>query len=231
MRRACGQTEAATDVIFRSAGRSRMIRKGRHGSGVFWRAGKEAAELRRLAVHEYTGISGMHVITFENFRFQSGYLSSMDRILKTFLTGEELFFGFYRTDGVNLTAKRERELKSEIPAFFRSRGEIQALNEYLTVARIKAGEDIYHFIPSVFDYYLETVLFYPVSEWETFKRFYRDYQKHRLDEMVSNHFAELLFCYSDSGDFSVCFDPERRRPADVRNTAYHLVFDRQFREQ
>lgn len=179
---------------------------------------------RQITIEEYENPLGAHIITINNARYQKCFITSIEKIFKSFLIEEELFFGFYRTDGVNLTSKRQKELKNEISEFFQKYGDIQNLNEYLSVAKIKLKDLIYNFIPPIFDYYLETTLFNPKVNWETFKQYYSNYQNHRLDDMILNHFSEVIFCYSDSGDFSICFNPEVYNHREVRNMIDEVFF-------
>lgn len=156
------------------------------------------------------------VITVDNARYQEDYQEHVVRMLKTFLSGEQLFIGTYRTDGVNLSAKRLKELEGEIPAFFQQFGEQRKISEHLSAARVELNDRVYAFLPWLFDYYLETTLFVPKAGWETFMSYHLAYQEHRLCDMICAHLAEFLVCYSDSGDISVCFDPAVYVHRDVR---------------
>ena len=141
-------------------------------------------------------------------------------MLKDFFESEELFFGFYRTDGLNITSKRTEDLKEEISNFFSKYGVIECLDDYLSVAKIKANDGVWSFLPFVLDYYLDTVLFSPKISWEVFIRYYSEYLKHRVDELINNDFADLLFFYFDSGDFSICFDPAKYPSDSVKKTIF-----------
>ncbi|OQA48535.1 MAG: hypothetical protein BWY46_01307 [Firmicutes bacterium ADurb.Bin300] len=180
---------------------------------------------RQMTIEEYKNPLGTHTITINNARYQKCFLNSIEKVLKQFLVDEELFFGFYRTDGVNLTLKRQKELKNEIPSLFQKYGDIQNLSEYLSIAKININDYIYNFIPAIFDYYLETTLFNPKVNWETFKQYHSNYQKHRFDDIILNNFTEVLFCYFDSGDFSICFNPEMHNPREVRNMIDEVFFE------
>lgn len=162
---------------------------------------------RQIMFREHGDTSAAPMIAVDNARCQDGYPERVVRMLKTFLSGEQLFIGVYRTDGVNLSPKRRKELESEIPAFFRKFGEMQKLSEQLSMARVELNDQVYAFIPSLFDYYLETTLFIPKAGWDTFERYLLAYQEHRLSDMVCAHLTEFLICYYDSGDICVCFDP------------------------
>ena len=171
---------------------------------------------RQVALKAYNHPLGVCTLTVENARCLDAYPERIERILRAFLDGRELFFGFYRTDGMHLSPQRQRELETEIPAFFREPGEMRRISEYLSVARSELNDRVYARIPEIFDYYLETTLFVPRMNWETFQQFHADYQEHRLEDMILDHFADLLFCYADSGDFSVCFDPQAHDREKVR---------------
>ena len=172
---------------------------------------------RQLTIEEYKNNFGAHTIIINNARYQEGFLKAIEKIIKVFLVDKEVFFGFYRTDGVNLTLEQQKKLENEIPAFFQKNGDLQNLSEYLTVARIKLNNYRYSYIPSIFDYYLETIMFNPKVDWEIFKQYHSNYQEHRLDEIILNHFAEVLLYYFDSGDFLICFNPQMYSPREVRS--------------
>ena len=173
---------------------------------------------RQTIIEEYNSASGAYTVIINNARYQKNYPDAIEKIIKAFLDDKEVFLGFCRTDGVNLKKEQQERLKNEIPAFFRKNGDFKKISEYLTVARIKLNDCSYSYIPSVFDYYLETVMFNSKVNWEIFKQYYSDYQKHRFDEIILNHFTEMLFYYFDSGDFLICFDPEIYSPQKVRKT-------------
>lgn len=172
---------------------------------------------RQITIEEYENNSGAHTIIINNARYQKGFFNIIEKIIKYFLVDDEVFFGFCRTDGVNLTLEQQIKLKNEIPAFFQKSGDMQSLNEYLTVARIDSNNNEYSFIPSIFDYYLETTMFNPKIDWEAFKQYHSNYQDHRFDDIILNHFAELLFYYFDSGDFLICFNPQKYNPKEVKS--------------
>ena len=172
---------------------------------------------RQMTIEEYKNTFGAHTIIINNARYQENFLNAIEKIIKAFLGDKEVFFGFCRTDGINLTLEEQRKLKYEIPAFFQKNGDLQNLSEYLTVARIISNNYRYSFIPLIFDYYLETIMFNPKVDWEVFKQHHSNYLEHRFDEIILNHFAEALFYYYDSGDFLICFNPQMYNPREVRS--------------
>ena len=175
---------------------------------------------KQIMIEEYRNIAKSHTITVYNARCQKGFYSDIEKMLKDFFKSEELFFGFYRTDGLNITSKRTEDLKEEISNFFSKYGVIECLDDYLSVAKIKANDGVWSFLPFVLDYYLDTVLFSPKISWEAFIRYYSEYLKHRVDELINNDFADLLFFYFDSGDFSICFDPAKYPSDSVKKTIF-----------
>lgn len=179
--------------------------------------GDASMKKRQMTIEEYHNASGIRTIIINNARFQECFPNAVEKIMKAFLVDKDVFFGFCRTDGLNLTFKQVKELKDEIPVFFKNNGDFQKLSEYLTVARIESDSDWYSFIPSVFDYYLETIMFNPEVEWESFRQFFSNFHEKRIDDIINNNLAELLFFYFDSGDFSICFNPQKYNPREVRS--------------
>ena len=173
---------------------------------------------RHFTIEEYKNKSGAYTVTINNARYRDCFQPAVEQLIHAFLLDREVFFAFCRTDGVNLSPDMQKNLQTEIPAFFSSHGNFQSLNEYLTTAQIKLDNHNCGFVPMIFDYYLETVMFAPNVDfdWEDFKRYHADYQNHRFDEIILNHFADMLFYYYDSGDLSICFDPQKYSPIEVR---------------
>lgn len=171
-----------------------------------------------MTIEECKTSSHSHTIIVNNARYQKDFSNNIEKVLKHFLLDEVIFFGFCRIDGINLSREQQKNLKNAIPAFFGKNGDIQNLSEHLAVAKITSSNHNYYLIPSIFDYYLETIMFNPKVDWETFKQYHFNYQEHRFDDIILNHYAEMVFCYFDSGDFLVCFNPQRYNPGEVRRT-------------
>lgn len=167
---------------------------------------------RQITIEEYKK-AGVNTIIINNARCQK---DCIEKILTPFLVDKELFFGFYRIDSVNLTSKQQKEFENEIPKFFQKHGDMQKLSEYLAVAKINSNDCNYSFIPSVFDYYLETMLFAPSVDWGTFKQYHLNYQNHRFEDIILDDLGDILFGYFDSGDFMICYNPEKYNPEEVR---------------
>jgi len=172
---------------------------------------------RQITIEEYKNYAGTHTIIINNARYQESFCNAIESIIKSFLLDKEVYFGFCRTDGMNLSLEEQKELKNKIPIFFQNDGNFQVLSEYLSVARSKLNNYSCSFIPLIFDYYLETIMFNPKVDWENFKEYYLSYQEHRFDEIILNHFAYVLFYYFDSGDFLICYDPKIYNSKDIRS--------------
>ncbi len=172
---------------------------------------------RKMTIEEYKNSLGAHTIIINNARYQRDFIDIIQKLIREFMVEEELFFGFYRTDGINLTLKQQEEQKNKIPELFQKYGELQTINEYLTVARLEKRNYNRGMILPIFDYYLETILFNPKVDWKTFKQYYSDYQNHRVEDIIINQFAEILFFYFDSGDFLICFNPAIYNPGRIRS--------------
>lgn len=171
---------------------------------------------RQVSIKESKNASGVYTIRINNARYQKGFYSFVNRTVEHFLIDEEVFFGFYRTDGVNLTKDQSKVLEKKIPDFFHEGGDIQNLNEYLSIARIALDEQGLDLVPQIFDYYLETIIFRPKTAWETFQQYYSHYLEHRFEDYISDGLAGMLFCCVDSGDFVICFDPEKCNPREIQ---------------
>ena len=146
-------------------------------------------------------------------------LSKCIDIAKHFVHGNELYFGHFRTDGINLSPNEWIMYGKEIPKYFETNGRYEPLTTkeherqkgvpqqgYLVIGSLPLTNEVFSMLPKVFHYYLETVFFSPKIEWGTFSESFRNYVKHGARDYVSNGFAEFLFSYADSGIFSISFD-------------------------
>lgn len=169
----------------------------------------------KMFISEYEFSGKVHEIILENVRFDKNGFAIIEKIIKHFANNEELFLGFYRTDGININRKQIKEYKNIIQNFFDFNGEIVNLNNYLLVAKTKLNDSFYEVLPYVIDYYLDIVFFNPKINWETFVNYHFQYMEHGHAGYIINDFTEFLFSYFDSGDFSVSFNSEKYFPEDV----------------
>ena len=93
----------------------------------------------------------------------------------------------------------------------------------LTVGSLPANDGTYDVLPNIFHYYLETIFFCPKIDWETFKQSYCDYMKHGARNYVQNGYADFLFAYTDSGDFSISFDPQENDPQALSDEIRRVI--------
>lgn len=141
----------------------------------------ESYEKAKIAIKEYLALPGFKNYP-NNFKIKK---IEVDRIERNF---------------------QHRKLEDKIEVFFRNHGNIKELNEYLTVAKVRMDSQTCNMLTLFFDYYLETILFNPKVDLNTFAGFHLNYQKHRFEDLILNHYTDMLFLYFDSGDFLVCFD-------------------------
>ncbi len=162
-------------------------------------------------------LSNVYTITIDNARFNEKFNAFTAEIFTRFLENENLFLGLYRTDGVNLTRKQSKELNDSIEDIIKSFGERKIKNKYLSVVKIDSNDNFYNFVPTIFDYFLESIIFNPKVSWESCEEFHFDYANHRAEDIIARGYTNILFFYFDSGDFSVMFNPEVYTPREIRN--------------
>ena len=170
------------------------------------------ASLLRNADEEETGRaqSVQHLgvcclCTVDNARCLEAYQSASSACSRRFWTARELFFGFYRTDGMHLsraapkgTGSGDSGILSEI------RGQ-RKISEHLSVARCELNDRVYARIPASVDYYLETTLFVPKDGLGNLcSNVHAGYQEHRLEDMILNALCRsaVLLC-GQRGFFSL----------------------------
>lgn len=164
-----------------------------------------------------------YCVTVCNAIFQENCFTKINNIIKHFAQGNELFFGFYRIDGLNLTKEEFQKCDREIPIFFKENGEyrevaqevidrkgrIKTYSGYLTVAKAEVNDKLYKNLQWILQYYLETVFFIPKISFDEFEDIYRNYMKKPAENYVVKEYTDFLFSFFDSGDFSVTFDPKK----------------------
>lgn len=154
----------------------------------------------------------IHMITFDNIIKDNNAVCYIKHAIKSFLLGSEIFMGHYRLDGFNLTPHKIKKYSVEIPEYFKYNGEILYLKTFkkpgdgLTICRCKNQSFFYDELEKILDFYLETILFCPKLSWFDFANFHKNYMNITAFDYILNGFADILFLYNDSGDFSVLFN-------------------------
>jgi hypothetical protein len=174
--------------------------------------------VQQIVVRKSQSVSNIYRIEIDNIGCMPNGFQQINRILKNYAKGSELFLGCYKIDGTALTKKELLEYSMTIPEFFQRYGryhpidvtvkkrekEKQLQNE-LTVYSILNNDVNRDILTKIFQYHLETVLFCPKLELENFILFYKDYMNNTWEDYIKKGFTDILFTYADSGDFSVIF--------------------------
>lgn len=166
---------------------------------------------------------GSHQITLENIRFDNNGFKIIQEIIKHFINSKEIFLGFYRTDGVNISNSQFKKYQKTIQDFFDTHGSLTVLNEYLAIAEITMDNDAHNILPLLFDYYLETSIFLSLNDFDSFREYYSKYMNHRQTDYITDGYADLIFLYFDSGDFSISFNSNKYDPKVIRKTIQKII--------
>lgn len=161
---------------------------------------------RILTVEYEKSIKGVFIVTLNNVRFQHNVEKIITEIIAQFAEKQKLDFVLFRTDGLNLNANQERRLCVEIPHFFAATGSIIRSNDYLFYASSTLDDCTQNniFLP-IFDYYLDTVVFHSNTDLHLFAEKTRNSLPPTCEYLLERSFANVLFHYFDSGDFSIYF--------------------------
>lgn len=192
---------------------------------------------KNMTINEYRNANGAHTIFIDNIGLCPDMLPKINSLIKSFTNGHELFFGHYKTDGMNISNKELLLYSADIPKYFTKYGVYQKIvaknkkiltlfspPQELIVCRAPNNENTYKILSKVFHYYLETIIFCPKIDWETFVDSYARYMNNVTRDYVLDGYTDFLFSYIDSGDFSITFDPKRFNPLAVRKQVDSLLF-------
>ena len=175
-----------------------------------------------LIISEYKESNGSYRIHIANVGLQQDSLDRIKKVIKFFATGSEFFLGHYRTDGINISNEQFIKYGLEIQEYFKENGKYQKIIKgsekhflfisecplELVVCSAPNDEKTVDLMDKIFHYYLETIVFCPKIDWDTFVASYSNYMEHAAKDYVLNGFTDFLFAYVDSGDFSVSIDPK-----------------------
>lgn len=168
-------------------------------------------------------------VTVCNAVLNENCFAKINETVKSFAQGNEMFFGFYRTDGLNLTKDEWKKCDKEIPLFFKENGEYKDIVEkvinrkgkekeysgYLITAKAQVNEQLYENLQWILQYYLETTFFVPKISFTEFETIFSNYMKKSTKDYISNGYTDFLFSYYDSRNFSVTFDPQKYNAENV----------------
>lgn len=171
-----------------------------------------------MKIHYYNPSMDVFEIWINSIGREPEIIRRCAEITREFATGKIFFWGFYMTDGINLTNDQWDQYTEEIPDFFQTYGKYEEIyetcsngknrNTPLSIARSPIHECTYEMFPKLFHYHLETNFFSPKITWEVFEKSFRNYVAHGCNDYVKNKFTDFLFSYVDSGDFIFRFNPE-----------------------
>lgn len=190
----------------------------------------------RLKITESDDSNG-YTIYFACLGLDNDYYSKIKNIIKHFVTGKEIFFGHYRTDGMNISKENFLKYALEIPKYFKSNGKYEKIIKgeekrflfitfpplELTVCNAPVNDETYKIMDKIFHYYLETTVFCPKIDWETFVNEYSNYMTNGARDYVVKGYTDFLFAYFDSGDFSITFDSKVHDPQSVKNDVFKIL--------
>lgn len=192
--------------------------------------------VKKTRILEFYNSNGSYSICLSNVAKQENAFECIRKVILFFANGSELFFGHYRTDGFNISNDLFRKYDIEIPDFFSKKGKylpitkIQGRNRKLirnelVVCCAQNSEETYNIFEKVFHYYLETIVFCPKVDWDTFVNSYANYMSTVTADYVLNGFTDFLFSYVDSGDFLITFDPTVYSPVMIRNKINMILLE------
>ena len=189
---------------------------------------------RLMTISEYKYSDGSYNIVLNNIGHYPNLMKKISDVIQKFATGDELFFGHYRIDGMHLSREDMHKYSLEIPAFFKTYGAFYSFcipSQYkkyraneLVICRAPNEQKTYQMLCPLFNYYLETIVFSPKIDWMTFMNSYRDYAKNGSRNYVVNGYTDFLFAYVDSGDFIVSFNPLLYNSELIRGSIEDLIF-------
>ena len=140
-------------------------------------------------------------IAINNIGLKEENMQKCVEIIKMLTEKEIFYFGFYRTDGINLKNDEWEWCDAEIPKFFSKYGEFIQLDGVLAVGRACVNEESYKMLPWIFHYYLETKLFCPNISWVSFIEFQKNYFSNTNEDYFN--LSDCIFNYNDSGDLFI----------------------------
>lgn len=165
---------------------------------------------------EYNQSESIYTILFDNAFSDKDIFYKIEKLINYFMKDKEIYFGFWREDGVNITHKQFKEYKKEIPNFFNIYGNIKKLDEYLSIAKIETKYISERKLFAILNFYLDICFFKPKVDFKTFEEFFLQYMNISLNDYILYNLTDLIFHYYDSGDFSISFNTKIYDPIEIQ---------------
>ena len=157
-------------------------------------------------------------------------LENCVRLIDDFSDGEILYFGFFREGSVSL--KEQLPFLKIIPDYFQSNGLYHKIFKnvgnknlnYLTVAQAKKSIKLFELMPYILLYAENTTVFSPKISFQVFEKTYSNYMKTGTSGFIKNDFSDFIFDCSDTGNFSMSFNPEKNNIYDLYEKTKNVIF-------
>lgn len=178
---------------------------------------------KRILSMEIYEKAEVNKIVINNIGLKEENMQKCVEIIKMLTEKDIFYFGFYRTDGINLKNDEWEWCDAEIPKFFAKYGEFIQLDGVLAVGRACVNEETYKMLPWIFHYFLYTDLFCPKDiTWEA----YIEFQKNGFSNTSEDYFnlSDCIFNYNDSGDLFIYLNKAKYNGDQVYKKIYDLLF-------
>lgn len=191
----------------------------------------------KITISTTTNPNGSCSIWINNAGLYPNIFNIIARIVNEITDGDELYFGHYKKDGINISNSMFKQYGMDILSFFKTYGQYYPIVETylkkkkvctrqeLTVCSAPNNKATYKIFEKIFHYYLETIVFSPKIDWNTFVDSYSDYMNIVTNDYVLNGYTDFMFSYVDSGDFSITFNPKQHDSKAVQERIYKIIFE------
>ena len=136
---------------------------------------------KEIKLWQHECFDGSHSIGIDNIGIKAETMKKCGIITQYFAKGDEMYFGFFRTDGFNLTNEEFQRFDKEIPKYLLDNGryeeithtiqkrrKLKVIGSYHAVSSLPMNTMTYEMLPKLFHYHLETTFFCPKIERDTF---------------------------------------------------------------
>lgn len=177
----------------------------------------------------------LYCVGIDNLSLDKFCFEKLNETIKYFLNDGDVFFGFYRTDGLYLNSDEFKKCSVEIPLFFKENGEyIDIVQEiqtrrkrkiysgFLIVAKTVSNQKLFDKLQWIFKYYLETSFFSPKISFSKFFDIHSNYMNQSSDIYIIDGYTDFLFSFYDSHRFSIMFDPQKEDVDSVCDTIKNI---------